>query len=492
MIVRPDFTAPPVPFRHTWEGLVNVDQFRWFVRADMQEQMAMAHRELNARHVRAVGMLDDEMCVLTRDPVRWRGKEKNHVEPNWQIDTYIIERLLAIGVNPMITTCFMPGILAAGERTTFETRARISLPRDWGEWRTLVRHLVRHLIDHFGLGVVRNFYFEVWNEPNLRNGFFEGSQEDFFTLYLETARAIKEVDASLRIGGPSTARAEWISEFIAFCRQNGLEPEYLIGHVYNNDSDSKPLSPFDGPQEDRVSKSPHFASGVIRGTRKLLDGLDYRGEVHWNEWGRSWYPCEPIRETANESAFIAKTMAEVSQQGDYFAYWCLSDIYNQVGYGASAFHGNYGMLNLQGLRKPNYQAFQLLGRMGSRRYPVGGQGLDPLTNALATRSDEGAEILVYSYDGADAPQPRSIDVRVDLPAGTRVRALYKVTACENNILHAWREAGSPAYLKTDVLEALRKQNELSTSAAFHVQAGFDGETVSFPLEGPGIALLQTS
>ena len=283
MFIRPAFDSTPTPFRHTWEGLANVDQFRWFVRADLQEQLALAHRELGTRHVRAVGMLDDEMRVLTRDPARWRQKDGHHVQPNWQIDTYVIERLLAIGVNPMVTTCFMPGALAAGTRTVFETQGRISLPKDWADWRKLIRSLARHLVDHFGLATVRNFYFEVWNEPNLKDGFFEGTQEDFFRLYLETARAIKEVDASLKVGGPSTARAEWIPAFVAFCRAHDVGPDYMIGHIYNNDSDSQPLSPFDGPQEDRVSKSPHFASGVIRGTRKLLDGLGFQGEVHWNE-----------------------------------------------------------------------------------------------------------------------------------------------------------------------------------------------------------------
>jgi xylan 1,4-beta-xylosidase len=300
------------------------------------------------------------------------------------------------------------------------------------------------------------------------------------------------VDPLLKIGGPSTARAEWIPEFITFCRDNGLEPEYIIGHIYNNDSDSQPLSPFDGPQEDRISKSPHFASGVIRGTRKLLDSLGFKGEVHWNEWGRSWYPCEPLRETANEAAFIVKTMAEVSQLGDYFAYWCLSDIYDQVGYGGSAFHGNYGLLSLQGLRKPSYQAFQLLGRMGCERVPVSGEGLDLMTNAVATRSGDGAaDVLVYSHDSSDTTQPRTLDVCMELPRGTRVRSLTVLSENENNIISDWREMGSPKYLKADVLAALRERNELRDTTAFHVEDGDDVTRVSCALPAPGIALLQT-
>jgi hypothetical protein len=48
---------------------------------------------------------------------------------------YVIDSLLDIGISPMFTTTFMPGDMAAGERTVFSTRGRISLPKDWQAWR---------------------------------------------------------------------------------------------------------------------------------------------------------------------------------------------------------------------------------------------------------------------------------------------------------------------------------------------------------------------
>jgi xylan 1,4-beta-xylosidase len=151
-----------------------------------------------------------------------------------------------------------------------------------------------------------------------------------------------------------------VLDLVNFGHKNDCEPDYIITHIYNNDSEVAALSPFDGPQEDKASTSPHFAAGVMRGVRRELDVRDFKGEVHWNEWGRSWLPHDPVRESANEAAFVVKTMSEVSQLADYFAYWCLSDVYDQLGYGRETFHGNYGLLNLQGLRKPAYHAFQLL------------------------------------------------------------------------------------------------------------------------------------
>jgi hypothetical protein len=183
----------------------------------------------------------------------------------------------------------------------------------------LVADGTRHAIDRYGVEIVKNWYFEVWNEPNLENAFLEGSQGDFFRLWAETYRAVKEVDASLRVGGPSAARGDWVLDLVDFGRKNNCEPDYIITHVYNNDSEWAALSPFDGPQEDKASKSPHFAAGVMRGVRRELDARGFKGEVHWNEWGRSWLPYDPIRETANEAAFVVKTMSEVSQLADCYA-----------------------------------------------------------------------------------------------------------------------------------------------------------------------------
>ena len=121
----PKWTETGVNFRHSWEGLGNVDQFRWFVRRDMQDQIAEAHKDLNMKHVRAVGMFDDELRVFALDPQTWRLPSADRKPRyNWQVVDYAIESLLDRGVNPMITTCFTPELMASGQQYCFTTRAK--------------------------------------------------------------------------------------------------------------------------------------------------------------------------------------------------------------------------------------------------------------------------------------------------------------------------------------------------------------------------------
>lgn len=490
--LAPQWTAPGQPFRHTWEGLVNVDQFRWMVRRDLQDQLALVREELGARHVRSVGMYDDELRVFRPSPQSFMGYAPADPRTNWQITDYVMDSLLDRGLSPMFTTSFIPSAMASGPTTVFTTKGHTSPPSDWRQWEAFVAESVRHAIERYSLPVVREWYFEVWNEPNLHGSFWGGTQADFLKLWQVTHGAIKGVDASLRVGGPSTARADWLVELMEFSRARDCAPDYLAAHIYNNDSETgEALAPFDGPQADRASKSPNYAIGVMRGVRSLVDQLGFRGELHWNEWGRSFHGIDPRRETASEAAFVVRLLDRVAQTADLFAYWCISDIYDQVGYGREAFHGGYGLLSLQGLRKPAYHAFQLLGRLGTTRVPVDGAGLDDLTGAIATVKPDSCQVLLYSYNNDDNAAPSVAEVAVRLPAGARGVRLYRVDDGENNVVARWRELGAPAYLSRAQTRELQAGNGLREAAgAVRVARDERGATAHFALRSPGLALLE--
>lgn len=485
--IAPHWNQSLKPFRHSWEGLVNVDQFRFLIRRDMQDQLARTARELGAKHVRAVGIFDDELKVFWRQP----NHPRENPVFNWQVVDYAIDSLLDIGINPVFTTTFVPSRLASGTNSVFSVKSNTSLPNDFTKWSELVSETFKHFIWRYGRDRVREWYCEVWNEPNLRD-FFGGSKEDFYHLWTTTYKAFKDVDPAIRVGGPSTARAEWIEDFIKFGRKNGCEPDFIIGHIYNNDSESKPLSPFAGLQEDKQSNSPHFADAVIRGSRELLDSLNYKGELQWNEWGRSWLPAEPKRETSNEAAYVAKSMAEIAQCVTHLAPWALSDIYDQVGYGAETFHGNYGLLNLQGLRKPAYIAYQLLSRLATQRYQTDEVIGSKVTGGIVTPgpNGNGTSVLVYDYDHS-CKETGEVDFTVALPEGYtgKVRRTIRIDNAENNILTTWKNMGSPAYLTREETASMLAGNGLNESAT---PAKLSGNQLTLSIQRGSVALVELS
>jgi xylan 1,4-beta-xylosidase len=486
--VMPDWQAARTRFRHTWEGIINVDQFRWMVRRDMQEQLELAQRELRATHVRAVGMFDDEMRVFCESPAAFMGYEPKQPRTNWQTVDYVIDSMIDRGLQPVYTTSFIPSAMASGPVTVFSTKAHTSPPKDWKQWESFVRDAVQHAVDRYSLDVVRRWPFEVWNEPNLHGWFWGGDLSDFNRLWQSTYRAIKSVDASLRVGGPSTGRAEWLEELLDFGQENDCPPDYLITHIYNNDSAADhPLAPFDPTATTRGSKSPTFAMDIMRNVRALLDRRGFKGELHWNEWGRSFHAVDHHREHPSEAAFIARLLGEVSQEADVFSYWCLSDIYDQVGYGREAFFGGYGLLNLQGLRKPAYHTFELLAKLGTERVALSGPPLDSTCDAIVTTSGDRAHILVYASDLADDTKRQSVDVSVSLPPGARAKQLHRIDSIENNVLARWHELGAPAYLSREQTKELAADNALKPSFS---PVTIENGHAQFTMESPGIALLE--
>lgn len=477
-----DWDAQPLPFSHSWCRIANIDQFRWLSRADVQQHLAVARDEIGITHVRAVAMYSPEMNVWAPRLTEWRTPQSEPAS-NWQYVDLNIEALLSLGLKPVYTTCFTPLGMALGDKTCWPDGNPIGMPKDLDQWADFVSDGIRHHISRFGRDEVCSWLFECWNEPNL-DGFFDGTREDFFQLWSATWRAVKAIDPEMRFGGPSTARGEWIEEFLDHCEADGTPPDYLITHIYNNDSESKPLSPFDGPASQRVKDSPDFASGVIRGVRRLLEKREWTGPVHWNEWGRSWFPHDPLKETALEPAFIVKTMGEVSQEADEFAFWSLSDIYDQCGRQSSEFDGNYGLLSLHGLRKPSWYAHQLLNRLGNSRVPATGDRAG--VGLLATWKNGEPAVIIWAYPSEIDAATEQVAVRLNWPFENAT--LTRLGLAENSIIEDWREMGSPAYPTSEQIRLLRENNSIKPTA--HSEIDREGDQVSFVMECPGVAFLE--
>ena len=99
----------------------------------------------------------------------------------------------------------------------------------------MITAFTKHLVDRYGIDEVSHWYFEVWNEPNIDFWTGDPKQSTYFELYDHTARAIKAVNAQLRVGGPATAQAAWADAFIRHCAENKVPVDFVSSHVYGND-----------------------------------------------------------------------------------------------------------------------------------------------------------------------------------------------------------------------------------------------------------------
>ena len=111
-------------------------------------------------------------------------------------------------MRPFVELSFMPKKLAASEKLhAFWYKPNVAPPKDYAKWDDLITQFAKHLIERYGKEEVSQWYFEVWNEPNIDFWGGDPRQASYWELYDHTVRALKAVNASLRVGGPATAQA---------------------------------------------------------------------------------------------------------------------------------------------------------------------------------------------------------------------------------------------------------------------------------------------
>src|SRR5476651_1828412 len=241
------------------------------LRADWQQQLAYVRKQCGFQYIRMHGLLTDDMAVYTEDA---KGKPQYYY---MYIDA-LFDFLHSIGMKPFVELGFMPNALASGNKTIFWWRGNVTPPKDMKKWADFMKAFVTHCKERYGDAEVRTWYFEVWNEPNL-SGFFSGTQQQYFDLYAATARAIKSVSPDYKVGGPATAGAGWVPEFIHYCDTNHAPVDFISTHTYGVESG---FLDEHGDTGTVLSQNPNSIIGdVKRGRQQIADSTMPKLELHF-------------------------------------------------------------------------------------------------------------------------------------------------------------------------------------------------------------------
>jgi xylan 1,4-beta-xylosidase len=418
------------------------------LRADWQRQLAYVRKECGFNYIRMHGLFCDDMGVYRED------KAGNPLY-NWQYIDELYDFLLGIGMKPFVELGFTPGAMASGSKTIFWWKGNVTKPKDLAKWEGLIRTFVTHLKERYGDDEVRTWYFEVWNEPNL-DGFFAGTQQDYFDLYAVTARAIKSVGPQYKVGGPATAGCGWIPEFINFCVTNRSPVDFVSTHTYAvtqgyldaEGSSGTVFSP------DRSS----ISSDVLRVRRQIAESALPNLELHFTEWSASYTPSDPIHDSYHSAAFILDRLKHSGDAAQSMSYWVFTDIFEEAGPRWTPFHGGFGLLNYQNINKPAFYAFQFLNRL--REIELRNDDPD---SWICIAPDGGVQVLFWNFtnthpgtnvnnqhfynrDQPSAPKDKVTLNLTHLPRGKYTLEVFKVGYRANDAYTAYLDLGAPEQL----------------------------------------------
>ncbi|MCD8131423.1 MAG: xylann 1,4-beta-xylosidase [Lachnospiraceae bacterium] len=493
-----NFQGETTKLPHTWSVCVGAGRANEGLRADWQAQLRKVHRECGFRYLRFHGLFHDDMHVYT--------EENGAIHYNFQYVDQLFDALLEEGVRPFVELSFMPEALCSNDQTLFWWKARVAPPNDLEKWADLVGAAVEHWLARYGKEEVCQWYFEVWNEPNL-NAFWSGSRTQYYDMYRATSRKIKSIDPDLKVGGPATSNyvpdsrfdgdvedvssqmtfqvedldsldwhGVWIKDFLDFCAGEKLPVDFVSCHPYPTDF---ALDGY-GESRGRTRGKDSILKDVLWVKREVENSPYPNAELHLTEWSSSPSSRDYSHDYLPAAAYVMRSNLKCAGLMDCLSYWTFTDIFEEVGAGPKAFHGGFGMLNLQGVQKPVFHAYRILHELGE-------ECLAQDEGWVATRKNGRLNMAFYHYPesyGATVPMSMYPDQTVARQcqdsgeerhyaftvAGLRPGDTYTLCLLKRDAIPVvlWNQMGAPVSPAREQTALLRRQGEAMERTVYTV------------------------
>ena len=442
-----DRNAPARPFPHFWEQMFGSGRAALALRDNYRKDLKEVHDQVGARYVRFHAIFHDELGVYDED-------EKGNPIFNFSYVDQIYDGLLAEGVRPFVEISFMPRKLAAREAIhPFWYKQNVAPPKDYARWDLLIHAFAQHLVERYGIDEVAQWYFEVWNEPNIDFWAGEPKQATYFELYDHTARALKAVSPRLRVGGPATSAAHWVPEFISHARQEHVPVDFVSTHGYADDSVADMFGTKEEiPMRDRVCRAIEKVHDEIHASP--LPSLP----LFWTEWNVPSYDDLNARDHWYVGPALARDISQCDGSVDLMSWWTFDDVFEENGVTREPFDGGFGLIAAGRIKKPSFYDFALLHQLGEERLA------NSADNLLVTRRKDGT-LVVAAWNLVDMDQlahgtPINMLLAFKGVAPEASVAIERVDEAHGNPMPTYRAMGGPRYPTEAQIEALNRASAL--------------------------------
>src|SRR5262249_20395798 len=136
-----------------------------------------------------------------------------------------------------------------------------------------------------------------------------------------------------------------------------------------------------------------------------------------------------------------------------------TDLFEENYFPSVPFHGGFGLLNLHGIPKPNYRAFELLHRAGNEVLPM--KGSHATVDVWTVREPGKAMVFLTNHAlPRQAIRAEQVRIRITDPPQVRSVMLQRIDKDHANAKQAWQHLGEPEYLNEPQVEHLQAATQL--------------------------------
>lgn len=382
-----------------------------------------------------------------------------------------LDALTARGLVPFVQLSFFPAAVSP---------APTAPPTDYDGWQLLVRAFLDALLARYGEEVVRGWWFEVWNEPNIPV-FWRGDFDAYLALYRATSDALRGYP--IRLGAPALAylpasegeRAglPLVRRFLQFLRDApDVRCDFLSYHQKGTwDAGGVP------------NLSSLAATGAdIAALARAIDPVRFAGLALVNNEADERVGFDTpyaYRMDHRYAAWLAGVLIvhdDLARRFPDFRFLAAADNAN-LQLVQAPFDGRRALLTRTArasdadlLKTPAYGAYELLRFLGDRHGTVVcGDDCYPATNLLhlVTVGAGGIAALLVSHPLVpdDMPPMRAVEYTVaDIPWARVNIARFLIDGAHSNGYAAAGGQLSPPDLAPDDVRAIRQAQELALAA----------------------------
>lgn len=454
-----------------WNKITSIGRASLCLRHEVRRQIELAQEDIGYEFIRFHGIFSDEMMVY---------KEDNNGNPiyNWVYVDEIFDFFQRINLKPFIELGFMPEALASKSQHAFLWNANVSYPKSLKKWTDLVCAFINHCVDRYGIKEVKTWYFQIWNAPDLPEVFWFESKEKFFNFFKSTYAAIKNIYKDIKIGPPSLLplnKFQWLNDFLKFCQSNFIELDFIACNIYaytDPKNTSLPLQLFNRPNEFLALNAENFLMDSILEAKELLKKYSVTSPIFVTEWNLSPYTNDYNRDTCFLSSYITYNIVNNIDNIPILTFWSLSDIIEEGLTESKLFHGGLGLLTYSRLKKPSYNAFSLLSKLGDDIVERG-------TDYIVTSKGNNYQILLYNFVYFDelfmsgdkslldyhnrynifknSNINKDINLILSLPGGYYRIKRWNLNRNSGSTFDAWQSMGAPEQIQSDVYDYLKSK-----------------------------------
>ena len=426
----------------------------------------------------------------------YKEDANGHPIYDWSINDRIFDAYLAHGIKPYVQLGFMPEALSTHPQNyphnpPVNERADVAggqsyPPKDYAKWGELAHQWALHCIQRYGQAEVRQWYWEVWNEPNI--SYWHGSHEDYFKLYDYAVDGVRRALPTARVGGPEVAGGpggKFLHEFLQHCAHG---TNYVTGQIG---------SPLDfisiHAKGSPIFTNDHVRMGMASQLRNMSDAFavvaafpEYKstpiviGESDPEGCAACREPRDAYRNGTMYSSYTAASFPRAIELAEEHSVNLEGALTWAFEFEDQLPFAGFRQLASDGIDLPVLNVFRMFGKMSGQRLTVestAGLSADAIraknvrgepdisAQASLDQSKHQLTVLVWHYHDDDLPGPAAtIQLQLDglpLPDGSLKMTEYRIDSEHSNSYEAWERMGSPLPLSESQHRELEAAGQLA-------------------------------